>query len=68
MWPQISILSYQEMDLVWSSAAVAHLLQGLTCFMFRDAPLNSIVVRRSYLGCCWFPISLSVFAHGTVAH
>lgn len=42
--------------------------QGLTCFMFRDAPFNSTVVRRSYFSCCCLPISLNVFVHRTVAH
>lgn len=33
-WPQFSILSSQEWHLMWCSAALAHLLQGLICFAF----------------------------------
>ncbi len=34
---------------MWSSAAVAHLLQGLTCCAFRDGILYTLVVTSGYL-------------------
>ncbi len=34
---------------MWSSAAVAHLLQGLTCCAFRDGILHTLVVSSGYL-------------------
>ncbi len=34
---------------MWSSAAVAHLLQGSTCFVFRDGILHILVVTSGYL-------------------
>ncbi len=38
---------------MWSSAAVAHLLQGSTCCAFRDGILHTLVVTSGYLryGC-----------------
>ncbi len=36
--------SWQERHPVWSSAAVSHLLQGLTCCAFRDDILHNLVV------------------------
>lgn len=32
-----------DVDPMWSSAAGAHLLQGLTCCAFRNATLQSLV-------------------------
>lgn len=40
----------------WSSAAVAHCLQGLTCCAFRDAILHSLVVLSDYLSYCGLPM------------
>ncbi len=34
---------------MWSSAAVAHLLQGSTCCAFRDGILHILVVTSGYL-------------------
>ncbi len=34
---------------MWSSAAVAHLLQGSTCCVFRDGVLHTLVVTSDYL-------------------
>ncbi len=34
---------------MWSSAAVAHLLQGSTCCVFRDGILHILVVMSVYL-------------------
>lgn len=34
---------------MWSSAAVVHLLQGLTCCAFRDGVLQTLVVTSGYL-------------------
>ncbi len=36
---------------MWSSAAEAHLLQGLTCCVFRDGILHTLVVTS---GCLWY--------------
>ncbi len=33
---------------MWSSAAVAHLLQGSTCCVFRDGLLHTLVVTSDY--------------------
>ncbi len=43
------VLSWQERHPVWSSAAVVHLLQGLTCCAFRDGILHTLVVTSGYL-------------------
>ncbi len=45
----VPVLSWQERYPVWSSAAVVHLLQGLTCCAFRDCILHSLVVTSVYL-------------------
>ena len=42
---------------MWSSAAVAHLLQGSTCCVFRDALLHTSVVTSGYLSSCCLSIS-----------
>ncbi len=43
---------------MWSSAADAHLLQGLMCCVFRDGILHTLVVTSVYLSyCCLFIIS-----------
>ncbi len=34
---------------MWSSAAVAHLLQGSTCCAFRYGIMHTLVVTSSYL-------------------
>ncbi len=47
--PPFSVLSWQERHPVWSSAAVAHLLQGSTCCAFRDYILHTLVVTSGYL-------------------
>ncbi len=53
--PQFPALSWQEWHPVWSSAAVAYLLQGLMCCAFRDALLHTSV----YLSYCCLSISLN---------
>ncbi len=43
---------------MWSSAAVAHLLEGLKCCVFRDDILHTLVVMSGYLSnCCLSVIS-----------
>ena len=42
---------------MWSSAAVAHLPQGLTCWAIRDALLHTSVVMSGYLSYCCLSIS-----------
>ncbi len=41
---------------MWSSAAVAHLLQGTTCFAFRDGILHTLFVTSGYLSYCCLSI------------
>ncbi len=43
---------------MWSSAAVAHLLQGSTCCVFRDGILHTLVVTSGYLSYCFFSIKI----------
>ncbi len=51
---------------MWSSAALAHLLQGSTCCAFRDGILHTLVVMSGYLSyCCLFIISTFTF---TISH
>ncbi len=76
-------LAYRS-ALVWSSAAVAHLLQGSMCCTFRDGILHTLVVTSGYLSyCCLSIISNQtanspltsdlwhqqvIFVHTTAAH
>ncbi len=46
------VLSWQERHPEWSSAAGAHLLQGLTCCAFRDGILHTLVVTSGYFSYC----------------
>ncbi len=48
---------------MWSSAAVAHLLQGSTCCAFIDGILHTLVVTSGYLSCCCFAIIFNQSAH-----
>ncbi len=48
LYPPFPVLSWQERHPVWSSAAVAHLLQGLMCCVFRDGILHISVVTSGY--------------------
>ncbi len=48
---------------MWSSAAVAHLLQGSTCCVFRGGILHSLVVKSGYLSYCCLSIISNQFAH-----
>ena len=48
---------------MWSSAALAHLLQGSTCCAFRDALLHSVVVTSDYLSYCCLSIILNQSGH-----
>ncbi len=49
---------------MWSSAAVAHLLQGSTCCcVFRDGILHSLVVTSGYLSYCCLSIFSNQSAH-----
>ncbi len=49
------VLSWQEQHPVWSSA-VAYLLQGSTCCVFRDGILHTLVVMSGYLSYCCLSI------------
>ncbi len=48
---------------MWSSAAVAHLLQGLACCAFRDGILHTLVVTSGYLSYCYLSIISNQSAH-----
>ncbi len=48
---------------MWSSATVAHLLQGLTCCVFRDGILHTLVVMSGYLSYCCLSIISNQSAH-----
>ncbi len=59
LYPPFPVLIWQEQHPVWSSAAVAHLLQGLTCCAFRDGILHILVVTSGYLSYCCLLSSLT---------
>ncbi len=46
-----------------SSAAVAHLLQGSMCCVFRDSILHTLVVTSGYLSYCCLSIISNQSAH-----
>ena len=48
---------------MWSSAAVAHMLQGSMCCAFRDALLHTLVVPSGYLSHCCLSIILNQSGH-----
>ncbi len=48
---------------MWSSAAVAHLLQGSMCCVFRDSILHTLVVTSGYLSYCCLSIVSNQSAH-----
>ncbi len=48
---------------MWSSAAVAHLLQGSMCCVFRDGILHTLVVTNGYLSYCCLSIISNQSAH-----
>ncbi len=52
---------------MWSSAAVAHLLQGSTCCVFRDGILHILVVTNVYLSYCCLSIISNQSAHSPLA-
>ncbi len=47
--PLLSAKNRNSWHPVWSSAVVAHLLQGSTCCVFRDGILHTLVVTSGYL-------------------
>ncbi len=63
LYPPCPVLSSQERHPVWSSAAVAHLLQGSTCCAFRDGILHILVVTSGYLSYCCLSIISNQSAH-----
>ncbi len=48
---------------MWSSAAVAHLLQGSMCCVFKDSILHILVVTRGYLSYCCLSIISNQSVH-----
>ncbi len=48
---------------MWSSAAGVHLLQGLTCCVFRDGILQILVVTSGYLSYCCLSIISNQSVH-----
>ncbi len=63
LYPPFSVFSWQERHPVWSSAAVAHLLQCSTCCVFRDGILHTLVVTSGYLSYCCLSIISNQSAH-----
>lgn len=61
--PMSSLTGLAPGALVWSSAAVAHLLQGSTCWVFRDALLQTSVLTSGYLSLCCLSISSNQSGH-----
>ncbi len=61
--PPFPFLSWQERHPVWSSAAVAHLLQCSTCCVFRDGVLHTLIVTSDCLSYCCLSIISNQFAH-----
>jgi len=53
---------------MWSSAAVAHLLQGSTCCVFRDGLLHTLVVPSGYLSYCCLSIIFNQSVHLPLTH
>ncbi len=60
---ETSLRWFELCDTVWSSATVAHLLQGSTCCVFRDDILYSLVVTSGYLSYCCLSIISNQSAH-----
>ncbi len=58
-----SVSCWQERHPVWSSAAVAHLLQGSTCCAFRDGILHTLILTSGYLSYCCLSIISNQSAH-----
>ncbi len=48
---------------MWSSSAVAHLLQGSMCCAFRDGILQTLVAMSGYLSYCCLSIISKQSAH-----
>ncbi len=63
LYPPFPVFSWQERHPVWSSAAVAHLLQGSTYCAFRDGILNTLVVTSGYLSYCCLSIISNQSVH-----
>ncbi len=63
LYPPFPGLSWQERHPVWSSAAVAHLLQVSTYCAFRDGILHTLVVTSGYLSYCCLSIISNQSAH-----
>ncbi len=63
LYPPCPVLIWQERHPVWFSAAVAHLLQGSKCCVFRDGILHTLVVTSGYLSYCCLSIISNQSAH-----
>ncbi len=61
--PPCPVLICQERHPVWSSAAVAHLLQVSTCCAVRDGILHTLVVTSGYLSYCCLSIISNQSVH-----
>ncbi len=51
---------------MWSSAAVAHLLQGSMCCAFKEGILHTFVVMSGYLSYCCLSIISNQSAHSSL--
>ncbi len=65
--PSFAVLSWQERHPVWSSAAVAHLLQGSTCCAFRDGIPHTLVVTSGYFSYRCLSIISNQSAHSPLS-
>lgn len=63
---RIVVLIWQKWHLAWCSAAVALLLQGSICHVFRDALLYIAIEKSPYLGYCCPSISSDYSNHNTI--
>jgi len=65
------IVMFKKLVLVRLHAAVANLLQDSTCCVFRDALLQTSVVKSGYLSYCCLFISSNqsgLFTHRNATH
>ncbi len=51
---------------MWSSAAVAHLPLGLTCCVFRDGILHTLIATSDYLSYCCLSITSNQSANSNL--
>ena len=65
--PQISVLGWQEWNLMWSLAVVVKRCQGSMCWSFWDAFLLNTLVESGYLSFCNISVSSNQFDHSPLS-